>query len=160
MINSLLSELERRGKEGPLKVIRGRGAELAVRIRKEETPPEKTVILGGRETLGGESFADIIQQTDEDKGRAFAALVDAGEGAEAIDDHSYVRLLEMTVMALRLAAGRELNSAHRFMNVDRTRDRVFIFTPRMEKTNAEYVNRIYERQKDELMRSADRGFRQ
>ena len=97
-------------------------------------------MLAGRDAVISEECATL--RNDEEK--AFVVGVDSQE----LTTDSYIRLMEMLTLALKLSAGLEisLDNAHITITKDNERHR-YIFLPHAEPMDYEQLKMIYEVQK-------------
>ncbi len=100
----------------------------------------KVVVLAGKDTVVSDEFATL--RNDQEK--AFVVGVDSQE----LTTDSYIRLMEMLTLALKLSAGLEvsLNNDHITITKDNERH-LYIFLPHAEPMDYERLKVIYEVQK-------------
>ena len=149
-IKGLVQEVDKLGRGGCVQVIRGPADTLAGRlmdtVRKERIPLTNVVVLAGRDTIEREEFAPIRARNDGDTDKAFLVGVDARD----LTRDSYIRLMEMLTMALRMAFGRVPLSDHPAIEVNKLNSRLVIFIPKAEPLDLYGIKKLYDSQKTVL----------
>ena len=150
LVFPLVQALSDIGGKTPFTVVHGAGADLAAKINsaceKEGAPLGNVVVLAAKETIRKKEFAAIRAKDDNDKDKAFVVGVDPG----ALSDTSYIRLLEMLTLAVRLSFGLKPLSWHPEITVGRVNSRLYIFIPKPSPVDFESVKRIYTTQRKTL----------
>ncbi|MBD3426725.1 MAG: hypothetical protein GF409_05795 [Candidatus Omnitrophica bacterium] len=151
-IQSLLSaiyKLEREEGLNNVLVVRGKGEELAAslleRAQKTNTSLGNVVVLGSEEILRSEAFS-ALRSTPEEK-RAFLVGVDAAK----LTENSYIRILKMMSLAIKLSFG-EIDSVHDpKITATRAGPRFWVFIPEAEPYDLMELKRIYDTQLQALV---------
>ena len=145
-IQQLVQSLEELGVKDTVRIVRGTGDTLATNLMKaveeENAPLQNVIVLASQGTLEKEEFDPIRAKHDNDTNKAFLAGVDAG----SLRGDSYIRLLEMVTMAVRMANGQRPVSEHHNIEVIRKNSRTFIFIPRAEPLDYDHLKKIYDSQ--------------
>ncbi|MCK4852267.1 MAG: hypothetical protein KAS86_04050 [Candidatus Omnitrophica bacterium] len=156
-IQGLLSRLNNlsRGKGlGNITIKRSSGEALAgvlaKEIGKKKTSLSNVVILGDRKVLGSKAF-DAFREPDAEKEAAFFAEIALPED---FPENSYIRLLDMLTIALKLAFGEPVSPEHPFMDIVRGGRRTFRFIPRAEPFEFEELRNLYEIQRQAIAAAA------
>lgn len=107
---------------------------------KEGKAGAKVVVLAGKDTVVSDEFATL--RNDQD--RAFVVGVDS----QGLTTDSYIRLMEMLTLAIKLSAGLEVSLDNAHITITRDNERhLYIFLPHAEPMNYEKLKMIYEVQK-------------
>ena len=101
------------------------------------------VVLAAKDTIRSKEFAAIRASGDNDTDKAFVVGVDPKE----LTDASYVRLMEMLTLTMRMAFGQKPFSAHPDITVGRVNARLYIFIPKASPVDFEYVKKLYTAQR-------------
>ena len=151
-IQSLLSEIYRLTKTDGLEniiVLRGKGASLASTIMKraEETgtPLSNVVVLGSETTVQSDEFAGL-RSTDTEQ-RAFLA----GVNPKNLTENSYIRVLEMLTLAVKLAFGEIDSVPDPKISASKLGPRLWIFIPEAEPFDFKELKQIYDNQLQALV---------
>jgi ubiquinone/menaquinone biosynthesis C-methylase UbiE len=117
---------------------------LLARINAERAKEGKTgakvVVLAGKDTVVSDEFATL--RNDQEK--SFVVGVDSQE----LTTDSYIRLMEMLTLALKLSAGLEISLDNAHITITKDNERHFyIFLPHAEPMDYEQLKMIYEVQK-------------
>lgn len=100
----------------------------------------KVIVLAGEDTVKGDDFASLRN----DEKNAFVV----GVNSEELTIDSYIRLMEMLTMVLKLSAGLEVTQDSTPITIKKDdKFRIYIFTPHAEPMNYELLKHIYEVQK-------------
>ncbi|MBU0605959.1 MAG: glutamate racemase [Candidatus Omnitrophica bacterium] len=100
----------------------------------------KVVVLAGKETVTSDEFATLRN----DKKSAFVVGVDSQE----LTTDSYIRLMEMLTLALKLSIGFEITQDSTSIEIIKDdKLHIYIFIPRAEPMKYEQLKMIYEVQK-------------
>ena len=146
-----LSHLSRKKGLDNLIIIRSKGERLAGVLLKERDkkgiPLSNIVILGGQNVLASKAF-DELRKSDKEKKGAFFAEVAL---PESFPEYSYIRLLDMLTISLKLAFGEPVSLDNPFMDISKLGDRVFRFIPRAEPLEFEELKKIYEGQRQAIV---------
>jgi len=147
LIQQLIQELDRLDAKGTVKVIRGDGDTLATNLMKtveeERAPLQNVIVLASQDTLKNKEFDPIRATGDNDTDKAFLAGVDAS----GLKGDSYIRLLEMLTMAVRMALGQRSISGHPEIEVTIENARTVIFFPKAEPLDYNNIKKIYDAQR-------------
>ncbi|MFH1664780.1 MAG: hypothetical protein ABIA77_01390 [Candidatus Omnitrophota bacterium] len=141
-----LSYLSRRQGLGNIQIYRRQGTALATVLLKEAekagTPLSNVLILGDSKVLDSDTFSPLKNPHDGKQGAFFAKVI----LPDGFTETSYVQLLEMLTIAMKLAFGGSFRTDS--LPVDITEDgrRCFIFTPRATSL-VEDLKTIYDNQK-------------
>lgn len=121
-------------------------------IKTDGVPLKNVVVLASEDTIARDEFAPIRAKDNSDTDKAFFVGVDASE----LKDDSYIRLMEILTMAVRMALGQEPISDIRDhpwikMPPENIKNiRTVIFTLRAEKIDFRDLVKIYDAQKQIL----------
>jgi hypothetical protein len=131
---------------GAVEVVCGQGealvASLSNMVDKNKTAEWKNVIiLAGDKTLKTDGFQRLLSGSADDN-KPFVA----GIAAKDLKDDSYIRLVEMLTMAVRMARDPELIASSAWVGVDKQNNRYVIFIPRAEAIALEKLQEIYKAQ--------------
>lgn len=156
LIQELLQEIRKLDKSGTIKIVtsdsKNLSEDLKGAISKENIPYKNVVILASQSTVedGGLSWIKAINDTDE----ASAFLV--GVNPMKLRDDSYIRLLEMLTMALRMSQGEMPLSSHSKIEVFMKNARLFTFIPMPEATplDIETIKMLYRSQTEPIAAAA------
>jgi len=152
-IQALVQDLEKLNKEKSVRVIRGTKDELAVKLQKAidegKVPLKNVVVLANEETLASDDYFKAMMEMDASEEKPFLA----GVNAKDLGEDSYIRLLEMISMAMRMAFGQRTISDHSAVEVRHLNDRYVIFTPKADPVNFERLKEIYDIQRDILTKA-------
>ncbi|MCK4852124.1 MAG: hypothetical protein KAS86_03320, partial [Candidatus Omnitrophica bacterium] len=147
LMQGVIRQLDKLEKKGTVRIVRGSGRDLADKLKQvvetERIPVKNIVVLADRKTVEKQEFALIRAEDDSDPDKAFIVGVDAGE----LTDNTYVRLLEMLTLALRLASSQKLFSNHSGIKLKKMNSRYYIFTPKAEPFDIEIMKELYSAQK-------------
>jgi uridine kinase len=154
-IQPLLSQILRLGKDlrklglDNVRIVSGAGDGLALNIEAEigrsGARPADVVVLAGAGTLRSRAFDKL--RTTESKEGAFLAEVDPSN----IEELSYVRLVEMLTIAVKLAFGGTVAAAsHPDIVIQELGSRIIRLIPRAEPLRPEELREIYEAQAQSL----------
>ena len=147
----LIQELEKLGPDSPIEVVRKKpgetAAEFAERIVKMtedgKVKPENVVVLASESTINLDEFSSIRASDDRDKKKAFMAGVNPGN----LTGDSYIRIMEMISMAMRMAAWQDPLSSHSSkIELEFKNNRIVTFIPKIEPIDIMGLKRIYEAQ--------------
>ncbi|MFC1480429.1 hypothetical protein ACFL5Y_03165 [Candidatus Omnitrophota bacterium] len=151
IIQKLIQEIGKLG--GSIKVVRGSADELAGKlndaIEAEGVQLKNVVVLAGKDTIKRKEFAPIRAKDNSDTDKAFFVGVDASE----LKEDSYIRLMEMLTMAMRMAFGQRPIFEHPRIKMppeNIKNIRTVIFTLKAEKIKLGDLVKIYDAQKDIL----------
>ena len=152
-VQTLVQDLEKLNEDErkTVRIIRGTKAELAAKLQKaieeEKAPLKNVVILADQKTLTQEEyFKKMLEMDNSQEDRPFLAGVNASE----LEEDSYVRLLEMITMAVRMAFDQDPMSDHAEIRVspfNEINSRAVIFTPEAEPLNLQHLKEIYDIQR-------------
>ncbi|MBU1967558.1 MAG: hypothetical protein ABIA77_00895 [Candidatus Omnitrophota bacterium] len=146
LIRKLVQELDALGEEGPIKVVRAPADTLAVRLKEtledEGIPLKNVVVIAGRDTLMRGEFDSIRARHDGDTDRAFCVGVNPSQ----LTGDSYIRLMEMLTMAVRMSFGKKPLSDHPKIEVNPVNDRLYIFIPQADPVDLEIIKILYDAQ--------------
>jgi hypothetical protein len=111
----------------------------SVKAAREKAPRAKVVVLAGLWTVAREEFVALREAGD-----AFLVGVDNSK----LTNDSYVRLVEMIDLAVKLSAGEEPAGIPAYLGVTKilqSRDKIlfYIFTPRAEPMDYEELRQVY-----------------
>lgn len=96
----------------------------------------KVVVLAGKDTVASDEFATLRN----DEKNAFVVGVDNQE----LTTDSYIRLMEMLTLALKLSAGLEVSLDNAHITITRDNERhLYIFLPHAEPMDYEKLRQIY-----------------
>jgi hypothetical protein len=151
-VQSLLSEIYRLTKTDGLEniiILRGKGTSLASTIMKraEETgtPLSNVVVLGSETTVQSDEFAGL-RSTDTEQ-RAFLA----GVNPKNLTENSYIRVLEMLTLAVKLAFGEIDSVPDPKISASKLGPRLWIFIPEAEPFDFKELKQIYDSQLQALV---------
>ena len=146
-IQSLLSEIYRLTKADGLEniiVVRGKGAGLASTILKRAqetgTPLSNVVVLGSETTVQSDEFFEL-RSTDTEK-KAFLA----GVNPKNLTENSYIRVLEMLTLAVKLAFGEIDSVLDPQIAASKLGPRLWIFIPEAEPFDFKELKQRYDNQ--------------
>lgn len=107
---------------------------------KEGKAGAKVVVLAGKDTVASDEFTTLRN----DQKNTFVVGVDNQE----LTTDSYIRLMEMLTLALKLSAGLEVNINNDHITITKDNERhLYIFLPHAEPMDYERLKTIYEVQK-------------
>ncbi|MBD3427241.1 MAG: GNAT family N-acetyltransferase, partial [Candidatus Omnitrophica bacterium] len=151
-IQPLVSEVCRLSRREGLEniiFVRERSSELAGRVvleaEKSSTSLSNVIILAPEQAIRSEEF-DPLRSTSSSK-KAFLAGVDARE----LTGSSYVALLEMLTLAVKLAFGETVSSDRSVMGAERIGPRTWIFIPKAKPMDFEMQKAVYHAQLQALI---------
>ncbi|MEA3489997.1 MAG: hypothetical protein U9R44_06650 [Candidatus Omnitrophota bacterium] len=146
-IQGLVQELDKLERKGTVRIVRGSADELAGKlldvVKEEKTPLKNIIVLADKKTIIRKEFAPIRARDDSDTDKAFIVGVDA----EKLTDDSYIRLMEMLTMAVRMALGLKPLSNHPNIGIGRVNSRLYIFMPKAEPVDLETIKALYNTQR-------------
>jgi hypothetical protein len=100
----------------------------------------KVIVLAGKDTAESADFA-LLRGPD---GNAFVVGVDNQE----LEANSYIRLMEMLTIALKLSAGKEVSIDNAHITITEDKEyHIYIFLPHAEPMNYEDLKVVYEAQR-------------
>jgi len=146
MIQRLVQQVGKLSGAGTVEIVRGSSDELAGKlnevIERDKVPLKNVIVLGSQDTINRKEFDAIRATSDTDIDKAFMAAID---GAGLTGD-SYIRLLEMITMAVRMAFNQKPISNHPAIEVITKNPRLVVFIPRAEPMDFDAIKRIYDSQ--------------
>ena len=146
LIQKLVQEVGKLTDAGTVEVVRGSPDELAAKlnavIERDNVPLKNVIVLGSMLTIARSEFEAIRATSETDTNKAFMVGVDTQE----LTGDSYVRLLEMITMAVRMAFDQKPISDHPAIEVITMNPRLVVFIPRAEPMDLDAIKRIYDSQ--------------
>ncbi|MEA3490000.1 MAG: hypothetical protein U9R44_06665 [Candidatus Omnitrophota bacterium] len=146
-IQGLIQDLDKLESKGTVRIVRGSADELAGKllnvVKEERTPLKNIIVLADKKTIVRKEFAPIRARNDNDTDKAFIVGVDA----EKLTDDSYIRLMEMLTMAVRMSLGLKPLSNHPEIEIGRVNSRLYIFMPKAEPVDLETIKALYNTQR-------------
>ncbi|MBD3379510.1 MAG: hypothetical protein GF408_03500 [Candidatus Omnitrophica bacterium] len=141
-IQQLSREIQALERFGAVKIIRANGGDLAAKVEeyaeKEKIPEKNIVVMAGAEALNEKYFRSIRAFGEDETDKAFIAEVDPVNLTEG----SYVRILEMISMVMRMARGQEAMPHEQIERVD-LNPRSVILIPMPSRVDPEVLREIY-----------------
>ncbi|MBD3379509.1 MAG: hypothetical protein GF408_03495 [Candidatus Omnitrophica bacterium] len=149
----LVRSLEDLNDTGSVRIVRGRGPDLAEElknaVREEEVSLESVVVLAHHRTISDSSFDDMRAGSDEETDKAFMAGVDP----TYLKGDSYIILMQMLSAAIGMATGKDDFADLQFMSMIQLNRRTVIFIPKAVPMDLEDIEEIYQTQR-KIIRSA------
>lgn len=150
-VQEVIKATENLKAKAPVVIVRGSGKSLARELEKavhdEGVSLKNVVVLASSETLSNDYFESIRAEDDADLNKAFLAEIDASN----LSGDSYVRILEMMTMAVRLAFGQRAAGYHPDIEINYINNRTVVFIPRAEPVDYEDLKQIYRNQRKILL---------
>ena len=156
-VRGLVREVGKLELPGYIKVIRGDtgtiAREPAEMVEDGLVRRKDIVILAGKDALEKDAFSAVKSGGENNTDSAFLAGVDP----KNLTGNSYIRLMEMLTMALRMASGKAGHSDHTGITVMRKNSRTAIFIPKAELLDVLMIEKIYNAQKKALVADYEIG---
>ena len=142
-VQGLVREVEKLERLGSMKAIPGDtgtiARELAEMVNGGLVRRKNIVILAGKDALEKDALAAFTSAGATDTDTAFVAGVDP----KNLTGNSYIRLMEMLTMALRMSSGKASLSDHTGITVILKNPRTAIFIPKAEPFDSLIIRKIY-----------------
>jgi len=150
-VQGVVREVEKLERPRAMNVIRGNtgtiARELAEMVNSNLVRRKDIVIVAGKDTLEKDAFSAVTSGGETDTDSAFLAGVDP----KNLTGNSYIRLMEMLTMALRMASGKASLSDHTGIKIILKGSRTAILIPKAEPFDILIIRNIYDAQKKALI---------
>jgi hypothetical protein len=153
MINKILQELEKSG-HGVFTIIRkGKGEskeEFAAKVLREQKklglPAKNIVVLADQKTINIDGFSGLKVEAKEGEGTAFFAGVDGSK----LGSNSYINIVEMLELALRLAFVQGSAAKSAYMETLKISERIYLLIPKARPVDMLKLPEVYNAIKEAL----------
>jgi hypothetical protein len=137
------------GKEGVELIRKSKGEsaeEFAARVmakyKEENIPVENIVVVASKDTVNLPLFSEIRAVSPEDKNKAFFAGIDP----RLLGKDSYIGMLEILTMVMRMASGKKLLTNHPLIEIGENLGRTVFLIPQARKVDIRKVPQVYKAQ--------------